>query len=40
MIFQTHRKKVKLLHLMIDESIIERVAEFNFFGLTLDENLS
>ncbi len=40
MIFHTHRKKVKPLHLMIDETIIERVTEFNFLGLTLDENLS
>ncbi len=41
LIFHTHRKKrVKSLHLMIDETIIERVTEFNFLGLTLDENLS
>ncbi len=33
-------KKVKPLHLMIDETIIERVTEFNFLGLTLDENVS
>ncbi len=25
---------------MIDETIIQRFAEFNFLGLTLDENLS
>ncbi len=40
MIFHTHRKKVKPLYLMIDETIIERVAEFNILGLTLDENLN
>ncbi len=34
------QKKVKPLHLMIDETIINRVAEFNFLGLTLDGNLS
>ncbi len=28
------QKKVKPLHLMIDETIIERVAEFNFLGQT------
>ncbi len=27
-------------HLVVDETIIERVAEFIFLGLTLDENLS
>ncbi len=32
------QKKVKPLHLMIDETIIERVKEFNFLGLTLDES--
>ncbi len=31
----THKKMVKPLHLMIDEAIIERVAEFNFLGLIL-----
>ncbi len=25
---------------MIDETIIERVVEFNFLGLTLDKNIS
>ncbi len=39
-IFHTHRKTVKPLHLMIDETTIERVAEFNFLGKALDENLS
>ncbi len=39
MIFHTHRKKVKTLHLMIDETIIERVTEFKLLGLILDENL-
>ncbi len=34
------QKKSETLHLMIDETIIERVAEFNFLGRTLDENLS
>ncbi len=28
MIFHTHRKKVKPLHLMIHETIIERLTEF------------
>ncbi len=40
MIFHSHRKLVKPLHSMIDGTFIERVAEFNFIGLTLDENLS
>ncbi len=31
---------MKALHLMIDETIIERVAVLNSLGLTLDENLS
>ncbi len=34
------QKKVKPLHLMIDDTIIERAAEFKILGLTLDENLS
>ncbi len=40
MIFHTIEKIVKPLHLMIDETIIERVAEVNFLGLTLDESLN
>ncbi len=31
---------MKPLHLMRDETIIERVKEFNFHGQTLDENLN
>ncbi len=30
----------KLLTLKIDNVIIERVAEFNFLGLTLDEHIT
>ena len=40
MIFHTPKKKVDSLHLTIDGTIIERVSDFNFLGLTLDENLN
>ncbi len=40
MIFHTNKKKVKSLTLKIDNVNIERVAEFNFLGLTLDEHLT
>ncbi len=39
-IFHTHKKKGDSLHLIIDGTIIERVSDFNFLGLTLDENLN
>ncbi len=39
-IFHTPKKKVDSLHLIIDGTIIERVSDFNFLGLTLDENLN
>ncbi len=39
MIFHTKKKKVQSLTLKIDNVNIERVAEFNFLGLTLDEYL-
>ncbi len=38
--FHTPKKKVDSLHLIIDGTVIERVSEFNFLGLTLDENLN
>ncbi len=40
MIFHTNKKKFKVLTLKIDNVYIERVAEFNFLGLTLDEHLT
>ncbi len=40
MIFHTKQKIVQNLSLKIDDIIIERVAEFNFLGLTLDEHLT
>ena len=40
MIFHTKKKNVKNLTLIIDNVYIERVAEFNFLGLTLDEHLT
>ncbi len=39
-IFHTPKKKVDSLHLIIDGTVIERVSDFNFIGLTLDENLN
>ncbi len=40
MIFHTSKKSVYPLHLVIDKTVIERVPEFNFLDLTLDENLN
>ncbi len=40
MIFHTNKKKFQSLTLNIDNDNIERVAEFNFLGLTLDEHLT
>ncbi len=40
MIFHTNKKKVQSLTLKIDNVNIERVAEFNFLGLTLDKHLT
>ncbi len=40
MIFHTNKKKVQSLTLKIDNVNIERVAEFNFLGVTLDEHLT
>ncbi len=39
-VFHTKRKKVQILTLKIDNVNIERVTEFNFLGLTLDEHLT
>ncbi len=40
MIFHTNKKKIQSLTLKIDNVNIERVAEFNFLGVTLDEHLT
>ncbi len=40
MIFHTNKKKIQSLTFKIDYVNIERVAEFNFRGLTLDEHLT
>jgi hypothetical protein len=40
MIFHKKKKNVKSLTLKIDDIVIDRVAEFNFLGLTLDEHLT
>ncbi len=40
MIYHMAKRKVNPLHLVIDDTVIERVSEFNFLGLTLDENLT
>ncbi len=39
-IFHTKKKNVQSLTLKIDNVLIERVAEFNFLVLTLDEHLT
>ncbi len=39
-IFHTKKKKIQSLTLAIDNVNIERVAEFNFLGLSLDEHLT
>ncbi len=40
MIFHTNRKKVNPLQLIIDDIIFERVYEFIFLGLTLNEHFN
>lgn len=40
MIFHKPQKKVKPLQLMIDNTAIERVSDFDFLGLTLNESLN
>ncbi len=40
MIFHTANKNVESLELMIDNIKIDRVHEFNFLGLTMNENLN
>ena len=40
MIFHKPRKKLKELHLAINETEIDRVPNFDFLGLTLNENLN
>ena len=40
MIFHTPTKKVSTPKLMIDDSVIERVTEFNFLGINVHENLN
>ncbi len=39
-IFHTRMKKVDSLHLIINGTLIERVSDFTFLGLTLNENLN
>ncbi len=40
MIFHTAPKKLNKLHLTINNTIIERVTQFDFLGLTLNENFT
>ncbi len=40
MIFHTAQRKVNTLHLTTNNTIIERVTQFDFLGLTLNENLT
>ncbi len=40
LIYHMARRKVNPLYLVIDDTAIEHVSEFNFPGLTLDENLT
>ncbi len=40
MIFHTLQKNVAQLRLKIDNTLIDRVYEFNFLGLTINENLN
>ncbi len=40
MLFHSKKKNVQSFNLKIDNVIIERVTEFNFLGLTLDEHLT
>ncbi len=39
-IFHTPQRKINPLYLKINDNVIDRVKEFNFLGLTLDENLN
>ncbi len=39
-IFHMHKKHVNALHLVINGAVIDRVLNFQFVGLTLDENLN
>ncbi len=40
MIFHTAQRKVNTLHLTIINTIIERVTQFDFLGLTINEKLT
>ncbi len=40
MIFHSHKHKVESLQLIINNTEIERLQEFNFLGLTVDEHLN
>ncbi len=40
MIFHSHKRKVESLQLIINDTEIERVQEFNFLVLTVDEHLN
>ncbi len=40
MFFHTTRRKSPEIELMLDNSVIERVNEFNFLGIVIDSNLS
>ncbi len=39
-IFHTHQRKINPSYLKINDNVVDRVKEFNFIGLTLDENLN
>ncbi len=39
-IFHTPQTKINPLYLKINDNVIDRVKEFNFLGLTIDENLN
>ncbi len=40
MIFHTAQIKVNTLHLTINNTIIDRVTQFDFLGITMNENLT
>ncbi len=40
MIFHKPQKKIPTLHLVMNDTVIEKVAVFDFLGLTLNENLN
>ncbi len=40
MIFHTPRKRIQELEIKIDDILIEKVSEFNFLGVTINENLN